>query len=255
MVLTRPSRELRIKLGGSDEHSAMPGDRAWLLSRNAVRAACRAEARRAAGRLPWGAKSRLLKAAAAPAPAAQVPRKRLRSKSHLHEPRSAPAGAAEAPTLAAQVPRRRLRSKTHLHEPQSAPAGVAQERAAPLCRAQSAPADVAQERAAPLCEAQSAPAEEAQDTCFAGGDPDDAVLWDSIDKDMAIEREGLLNQRERSAASRERMLESWESELDERAEQIVAQERRLLAEKAALRPKLGGRGGLGDDAVWRLLAR
>ena len=172
----------------------MPGDREWLLSRNAVRAARRAEARRAAGRLPWGAKSRLRR-------------------------------VAEAPTPAAQVPWRRLRSKTHLHEPQSAPAGVAQERVAPLCRTQSAPA------------------EEAQDTCFAGGDPDDAILWEFIDKDIAMETEGLLDQRERSAAARERILESWESELEERAEQIAARERRLLAEATALRPKPGGRGG------------
>ena len=190
----------------------MPGDREWLLSRNAVRAARRAEARRAAGRLPWGAKSRLRR-------------------------------VAEAPTPAAQVPWRRLRSKTHLHEPQSAPAGVAQERVAPLCRTQLAPAGVAQERVAPLCRTQSAPAEEAQDTCFAGGDPDDAILWEFIDKDIAMETEGLLDQRERSAAARERILESWESELEERAEQIAARERRLLAEETALRPKPGGRGG------------
>lgn len=203
----------------------MPGDWEWLMSRNAARSAMRAEARRAKGLLPWGAKTRAraINAPSASCASANLSRKRLRCK-------TAPADIQECAR-------------------QSAPPDILER--AP----QSAPAD-AQERASQLAPAGThADAAPPSDKFGVGNDPDDAKLWAFIDEDMRREREAWLDEQEQLLLVKERALWAREKEIEEREREVAARERKILQETVMSRPNPCINERCGNDAVRRLLAR
>lgn len=175
----------------------MLGNWEWIKLRNAIRAARCCEARRAAGLLPWGAKSRVRKYAM----------------------QSAPADDERAEGASSGSLRERLRGKARFYEHVEAQSVVGA-----LGPSLPAPADDSQERVGLGV---------GGDLCFASGDPEDEVLWAAIDEDMNREREGWLDQRAFQLDAKHKSLEDFEDDLDMREERVAARGRRLAAEARA----------------------